>query len=120
MKVQATSILYTPLFSKGTIRGAFLTYWWQTHHHFDKTELRLAEGVDDQLALALENASLFTAARKAERRSALLAAKARAGAKCSRQCARYAPGGPSSIRPCFTQFSRVVGRTGRMVAKGEP
>lgn len=77
MTIQAKSILYTPLFSKGTIRGAFLSYWWTDHHHFSVDEIRLAEGVADQLAVALENGALFAEARRAERRAALLAEASR-------------------------------------------
>jgi signal transduction histidine kinase len=77
MKVQAKSILYTPLFSRGRIRGAFLSYWWNEHHRFSEDEICLAESVADQTAVALENGALFVEARKAERRSALLAEASR-------------------------------------------
>jgi signal transduction histidine kinase len=73
LKVEPKSIVYTPLFSRGTIRGAFLSYWWNEHHEFTGDEIRLAEGVADQLALALENAALFAESRRAERRASLLA-----------------------------------------------
>jgi GAF domain-containing protein len=77
MRVQAKSILYTPLFRNERIRGAFLSYWWERHHDFSEDEIRLAEGVADQLALALENGALFAEARQAERRAALLAEASR-------------------------------------------
>jgi signal transduction histidine kinase len=77
MSVQAKSILYTLVFSRDTIRGAFLSYWWHHHHHFSSEEIALAAGVADQLALALENAALLAQARKAERRATRLAEASR-------------------------------------------
>jgi signal transduction histidine kinase len=77
MKVQAKSMLYTPVFSRGTIRGAFFSCWWHDHHDFTADEIRLAEGVADQLALALENGALFAETRSAERRAVFLAEASR-------------------------------------------
>ena len=70
MKRQAKSILYTPLFSKGTICGAFLSFWWNEYHDVTEDELCLAEGVADQLAIALENGTRFA---EADRRAGGLA-----------------------------------------------
>lgn len=40
MPVEARSILSTPVFSKGTVRGAVLSYRWSARHDFTDDELK--------------------------------------------------------------------------------
>jgi signal transduction histidine kinase len=77
MPIQPKSILYTPVLSKGAIRGAILSYWWHAYHQFTADEARLSAGVANQLALALENAGLYAQSERRRRASAALAETSR-------------------------------------------
>ena len=73
MPIQPRSILYTPLLSKGAARGSILTYWWQKPHECTGEEIRLAAGVANQLALAIENAELYSQSEQRRQTAAALA-----------------------------------------------
>jgi len=84
MPIQPRSMLYTPLLSKGAARGSILTYWWQKPHECTGEEIRLAAGVANQLALAIENAELYA---QSERRRQTAAALAETGRLLSQDLA---------------------------------
>ena len=84
MAIQPRSILYTPLLSKGAVRGSIVTYWWHERHEFTVDEIGLAAGVANELALAIENAELYA---QSERRRQAAAALAETGRLLSQDLA---------------------------------
>ncbi len=87
MAIQPRSILYTPLLSKGAVRGSIVTYWWHERHEFTADEIALAAGVANELALAIENAELYA---QSERRRQTAAALAETGRLLSQDLAAEA------------------------------
>jgi GAF domain-containing protein/CheY-like chemotaxis protein/anti-sigma regulatory factor (Ser/Thr protein kinase) len=63
--VTAKSLLYAPVMSRGRLRGAIVTYWWNASRHVTDEEVRLAQGVAGQTVLALDNARLYAQAQRA-------------------------------------------------------
>ena len=53
------SILVQPMLWKGEVMGGFSIVWMRDTHRFDREELRLAEGIALQGALAIENSRLY-------------------------------------------------------------
>jgi GAF domain-containing protein len=50
------SLLFVPMFAKDALLGGLFAAWWTQARTFGADELRLAEGIGRQAALALENA----------------------------------------------------------------
>jgi PAS domain S-box-containing protein len=65
------SVLVLPMRVKDEIVGGFAIVWTRRHHVFTADELRLAEGMVRQAAIALENARLLAAEREARERLAV-------------------------------------------------
>src|SRR5438045_3584810 len=53
------SILIQPMYWKGEVMGGFTVLWSRDRHRFTPDELRLAEGIALQGALAVENSRLY-------------------------------------------------------------
>jgi signal transduction histidine kinase len=53
------SVLIQPMRWKGVTIGGFALAWLREHHHFTSEELRLAEGIALQAAVASENSRLY-------------------------------------------------------------
>jgi signal transduction histidine kinase/CheY-like chemotaxis protein len=53
------SILIQPMFWKGQVMGGFTVLWMREQHRFTGDEMRLAEGIALQGALAVENSRLY-------------------------------------------------------------
>jgi PAS domain S-box-containing protein len=63
------SMLVVPMWRTNEIVGGFIIFWLRQHHQFTSDELRLADGIARQAAIALENARLLADA-EARRREA--------------------------------------------------
>ncbi len=67
------SLLFVPMLNKFELMGGFLAVWWKDAHAFTPEELRLADGIGRQAALALQNARLFAETEQARRAAESLA-----------------------------------------------
>lgn len=63
----ATSIMALPLMVKGRTIGAMMIKHHRGDHSFDKADLRLAQALADQVAVAVENARLYQEVLEKER-----------------------------------------------------
>jgi PAS domain S-box-containing protein len=63
--VSHRSILIQPIVLKGEVMGGFVLVWLRETHQFPDEELRLIEAIVRQVAVAIENARLLDAERRA-------------------------------------------------------
>jgi len=68
----ATSVLLVPMIVRDEVIGGMWAVWWEEAHPFTEEELRLAEGIVHQAAIAIENARLFENTRRQVRELRLL------------------------------------------------
>lgn len=66
-----TSLLFVPIRTQREIIGAFGIAWLRDRHSFTPQEIRLVEGLGQQVAVAIENARLLEAEREARERLAV-------------------------------------------------
>jgi signal transduction histidine kinase/CheY-like chemotaxis protein len=71
------SVLLQPMWRKGEMVGCFAIVWLRTAHGCTEGELRLADGIARQAAVALENARLYEEAQRGRREAEVLADVAR-------------------------------------------
>ncbi len=67
----ARSCLLIPMLVKGECIGGLWVVWWEETHRFVEEELRLAEGIVRQAAIAIQNARLFEETRRRAAQAAL-------------------------------------------------
>jgi len=67
----ARSCLLIPMLVKGECIGGLWAVWWEEAHRFVEEELRLAEGIVRQAAIAIQNARLFEETRRRAVQAAL-------------------------------------------------
>jgi GAF domain-containing protein/two-component sensor histidine kinase len=67
------SVLLQPIWLKGDLIGAFAVAWTRDAHRFGRGELRLADVIAHQAAMAVENARLFEEAERRRREAAVMA-----------------------------------------------
>lgn len=91
-ELELRSAVIAPLTARGATLGAITLVRSEAGHEFDATDVLLAEELGERAGLAIDNARLYTAERRAARRSALLQdlAAGLAGARTIEQVADVA------------------------------
>ncbi len=67
------SLLFVPMLSKGDVIGGLFAFWWDQKHFFTPAELRLADGIGRQAALALDRTRLHEQTERRRRAADRLA-----------------------------------------------
>lgn len=63
-RLEMTSAMIVPLTARGRTLGAMTFVWAESGHHYNKTDLRMAEELAQRAALAVDNARLYHEAHK--------------------------------------------------------